>query len=146
MVCEAVILAAGLGTRMRSETPKALHLLAGISLLSWVERACRAAVGRPPVVVVGPEGASAAAVLPKDVRFVVQTERTGTGHAVRQAESELRGRGDLVLVVTADMPLVRSESLRRLIETQQSSAGSMTLMTVAGASPALILAIWARVW
>jgi bifunctional UDP-N-acetylglucosamine pyrophosphorylase/glucosamine-1-phosphate N-acetyltransferase len=130
MVCEAVILAAGLGTRMVSETPKALHRLAGVPLLAWVERACREAAARPPLVVIGPEGAAASELLPPDVRFVVQVERRGTGHAVLQAEAELRGRCDLVLVATADMPLIRAESLRKLIDTQQAHPGPVTLMTL----------------
>src|SRR3989304_285340 len=150
MVCQAVILAAGLGTRMVSETPKALHRLAGVPLLGWVEQACREAAGapplvvlgpegaarpggvggprrgpagRPPVVVLGPEGAAARGLLPPDVRFVVQVERRGTGHALQQAEAELRGRCDQVLVATADMPLIRAQSLRRLIDTQQAHRG-----------------------
>ena len=130
MVCEAVILAAGLGRRMISETPKALHRLAGVPLLGWVEQACREAAGRPALVVIGPEGAAARALLPPDVRFVLQSDRRGTGHGVQQAEAELRGRCDQVLVATADMPLIRAESLRRLIETQQTHAGPVTLMTL----------------
>jgi bifunctional UDP-N-acetylglucosamine pyrophosphorylase/glucosamine-1-phosphate N-acetyltransferase len=130
MVCDAVILAAGLGTRMVSATPKALHRLAGAPLLGWVERTCREAVGRPPLVVIGPEGDSARAVLPPDVRFVVQAERRGTGHALQLAAADLRGRGDLVLVATADMPLIRAESLRRLVETQQSHRGPLSLLTL----------------
>ena len=130
MVCQAVILAAGLGTRMVSETPKALHRLAGVPLLGWVEQACREAVGAPPLVVLGPEGAAARELLPPDVRFVVQVERRGTGHAVQQAEAELRGRCDQVLVATADMPLIRAQSLRRLIETQQTQRVPLSLMTL----------------
>jgi bifunctional UDP-N-acetylglucosamine pyrophosphorylase/glucosamine-1-phosphate N-acetyltransferase len=130
MVCEAVILAAGLGTRMVSRTPKALHRLGGLPLVGWVERACREATGRPPLVVIGPEGEQARTVLPSDVRFVVQADRRGTGHAVKQAQSELRGRSDLVLVATADMPLVRSETLARVIEQQRTSSGPLTLVTL----------------
>jgi bifunctional UDP-N-acetylglucosamine pyrophosphorylase/glucosamine-1-phosphate N-acetyltransferase len=132
MDCEAVILAAGLGTRMVSQTPKALHRLSGEPLLGWVEAACRGAVGRPPLVVIGPEGDAARSLLPPDVRYVVQAERLGTGHAVRQAEADLRGRSQLVLIATADMPLVRVESLRRLIERQQANDGPLTLLTVTG--------------
>src|SRR3989304_5000607 len=130
MVCQAVILAAGLGTRMVSETPKALHRLAGVPLLGWVEQACREAAGGPPLVVLGPEGAAARELLPPDVRFVVQVERRGTGHAVQQAEAELRGRCDQVLVATADIPRSRARSLRRLIETQQAQRVPLSLMTL----------------
>jgi bifunctional UDP-N-acetylglucosamine pyrophosphorylase/glucosamine-1-phosphate N-acetyltransferase len=130
MVCEAIVLAAGLGTRMVSETPKGLHRLAGVPLVGWVERACREAVGRPPIVVIGPEGSPARTLLPPDVRFVEQAERRGTGHAVQQAEPMLRGRADLVLVATADMPLVRAETLRRLVQAQEGHAGPVSLVTL----------------
>lgn len=131
MVCDPVILAAGLGTRMVSSTPKALHRLGGVPLVGWAEQACRLAAGRAPTIVVGPEAAeSMQAVLPADVRLVEQVERRGTGHALRQAEPLLRGAGDLVLVATADMPLVRAETLRQLIERQSDNPGPMTLAHV----------------
>ncbi len=131
MVCNPVILAAGLGTRMVSSTPKAMHRLGGVSLVGWVEQVCRQAAGRPPVVVIGPEAAPAArAQLPADVRLVEQVDRRGTGHALRQAEALLRGAGDLVLVATADMPLIRSETLQRLVERQSNNRGPMTLAVV----------------
>ena len=130
MVCEGVILAAGMGTRMVSQTPKAMHRLGGIPLLVWAVQACRQAVGRPPIVVLGPEGEAARGLVPEDVRFVVQADRRGTGHAVQQTEPLLRGHCDLVLVITADMPLVRAESLRRLIETQRSHDGPVTMLTL----------------
>lgn len=133
MVCDAVILAAGLGTRMVSTTPKGLHPLAGVPLVSWVEQACRQAIGRAPVVVIGPEGADARRLLPGDVRFVEQVDRRGTGHALIQAEPVLRGSAELVLVATADMPLIRPASLRRLVETQQANAGPLTMATLRSA-------------
>jgi len=132
MRCESLILAAGLGTRMVSRVPKAFHRLGGRPLVAWVEAACRAAVGTPPVIVLGPEVGSSSGHLPEDVRLVEQAERLGTGHAVRQAESLLRGKADLVLIVTADMPLVRAETLRRLVDTQRGNRGPMTMATVQG--------------
>jgi bifunctional UDP-N-acetylglucosamine pyrophosphorylase/glucosamine-1-phosphate N-acetyltransferase len=132
MVCEAIVLAAGLGTRMVSETPKALHRLAGRPLVGWVERAAREATGRPSIIVLGPEAAGARRLLPADARFVEQTERRGTGHAVMQAEGLLRGKADQVLVATADMPLVRPETLRRLVETQQGRPRPLSLVTLVG--------------
>jgi len=135
MVCDAVILAAGLGTRMVSTTPKALHRLGGIPLVVWAERACREATDRPPVVVIGPEGGQVRAALPGDVRFVEQQSRLGTGHALLQTEGLLHGSGDLVLIVTADMPLLRSETLRQLVGVQRESSGPMTLVTVIAPDP-----------
>lgn len=130
MNCESVILAAGLGTRMRSSQPKALHLLGGRPLLAWTIESCHEATDRTPYVVVGPEAEAVRQVVGKEAHFVEQTERLGTGHALRQATISLRGRSDLVLVISADMPLVRVETLRQLIRAQSEAAGVMTLLTV----------------
>lgn len=132
MDCESVILAAGLGTRMRSSLPKVLHPLGGQPLLAWSIRACREAVGRPPLVVVGPELEDVRRVMDDDVRWVEQAERLGTGHALLQTEPVLRDRADLVLVISADMPLVRAETLRRLVAAQDRSSGPITLLSVQG--------------
>ncbi len=135
MVCDAVILAAGLGRRMVSTTPKALHRLGGIPLVAWAERTCRQATNRPPVVVIGPEGVQVRSALPDDVRFVEQHSRLGTGHAVLQTETLLGGGGDLILIATADMPLLRAETLRRLVEIQQKNSGPLALTTLIAPDP-----------
>ena len=135
MHCESVILAAGQGTRMRSSLPKAFHRLAGRELLSWAEAAARAATGRPPVVVVGPEMESARQLLPGDVRFVIQTERRGTGHALLQAAQALQGTSDAVLVTTSDMPLLSPETLKRVMAAQASHDGPLALLSVTAADP-----------
>jgi bifunctional UDP-N-acetylglucosamine pyrophosphorylase/glucosamine-1-phosphate N-acetyltransferase len=115
---------------MRSSVPKALHRLAGRALLVWAEEACRLATGRAPVVVIGPEMEAARDLLPSDVRFVVQGDRLGTGHALRQAETVLRGNGEALLVTTADMPLLTAQTLRAVIERQREHNGPMTLLSV----------------
>lgn len=130
MVSDAVILAAGHGRRMHSTTPKALHRLGGIPLVAWAEKACRGATGRPPTIVIGPEGAEARETLPDDVVFVEQTERRGTGHAMMQAEPVLRGRSDRVLIVTADMPLLRAETLVRLVAAQEAARAPLAMLTL----------------
>lgn len=132
MECESVILAAGLGTRMRSKLPKVLHPLGGRPLLAWSIQACRESVGKPPHVVVAPGADEVRRSVDSDVRWVVQAEPLGTGHALRQAEAMLRGQADLVLVMSADMPLVRPETLRRLVAAQQTSSGPVTLLSVRG--------------
>lgn len=83
-----------------------------------------------PLVVIGPEGLAAIELVPPDVRFVEQHKRLCTAHAVQQAETELRGRCDLLLVATADMPLIRPASLRALIDRQRQQSGPVTLMTL----------------
>ena len=135
MVCDAIILAAGLGTRMVSNTPKALHHLGGVPLVAWVEQTCREVTDRPPVVVIGPEGDGVRRVLPQDIRFVEQQSRLGTGHAVKQAEAMLRDGAGLVLIATADMPLVRADTLRRLVEAQRANPGPLALVTSTAQDP-----------
>ena len=128
MKCEAVILAAGLGTRMKSALPKVLHPLGGKALIVWSYEACSAATGSVPYLVVGPE-ASAVRNAVDGAHFVVQEERLGTGHAVMQAAQTLRNRADLILVANADLPLLRAESLKRLIDVQRENDGPMSLLT-----------------
>ncbi len=130
---EAVILAAGLGTRMKSSQPKVLHPLGGQPLILWAVEACRAATGKDPVIVIGPEGDEIRTLLGDGCRFVEQTERLGTGHAVRQTEDLLKGNAEVVLVTNADMPLIRPESLERLVQAQEKHQGPLTMLI--GESP-----------
>jgi bifunctional UDP-N-acetylglucosamine pyrophosphorylase/glucosamine-1-phosphate N-acetyltransferase len=135
MNCEAVILAAGLGTRMNSNKPKVLHPLLGQPMLQWSVRACRAATNRIPYVVVGPEiQDELAELVDEEVETVLQSERLGTGHATMQAGERLRGKSDCVLVVNADNPLFRSETLRQLIKAQNENPGPLTILTAHASS------------
>ena len=77
-----IIMAGGLGTRMRSPLPKVLHELCGLPMLAWVARAAREAGADDVVVVAGPETAEPIAAALPDVRVVVQSPANGTGHAV----------------------------------------------------------------
>jgi bifunctional UDP-N-acetylglucosamine pyrophosphorylase/glucosamine-1-phosphate N-acetyltransferase len=126
--CEALILAAGLGTRMHSALPKLLHPLGERPLLRWSVEACQQATGRHPYLVVGPDSGQLRTAAGPEVRFVIQAERLGTGHAAAQAEGELRGKSELVLVTNADMPLISAETYRRLIQAQAAQQGPFTLL------------------
>ena len=115
----AVVLAAGKGTRMKSALPKVLHEAAGQPLLGWVLAAVRAAGCERIVVVVG-HGAEQvrAAFAGEDLTWLVQAEQRGTGHALLQAEPALDPKAAAaatLLVVSGDVPLVRAETLRRLL-------------------------------
>ncbi len=135
VLSESLVLAAGLGTRMKSDLPKTLHLLGGRPLVAWSIEACRDACECPPYVVVGPETEIYRQAVGDEVSLIVQEQRLGTGHAVLQAAEALRGKSDLVLVVHADMPLLRSETLRELIETQSKHEGVLSLLAMHGESP-----------
>ncbi len=130
MLCDSLVLAAGLGTRMKSDIPKTLHELGNRPLVVWSVDACREATGRPPFVVVGPEIDRYRKAIGGDVRIIVQDERLGTGHAAMQAEAQLKGISDLLLVVHADMPLLRAGTLCSLIETQQKHDGVLSLLAM----------------
>ena len=125
----AVLLAAGLGTRMKSVLPKALHPIAGKSMLHHLMDSCAEAFDRI-VVVAGPGmEALAAAAAPHPV--VVQGDRLGTAHAALQAAAHF-GEGD-VAILYADNPLIRPDTLRRLAEARQGA--SLALLAMRPADP-----------
>jgi bifunctional UDP-N-acetylglucosamine pyrophosphorylase/glucosamine-1-phosphate N-acetyltransferase len=115
--CLAIVLAAGEGTRMRSALPKVLHAIAGRSLLAHVLRAVAETKVTAAAVVVGPNQEAVAAeaerVLPGAQCFV-QRERRGTAHAVLAARPALERKGDDVLIVYGDTPLIRAAILSKL--------------------------------
>ncbi|HYE15317.1 MAG TPA: NTP transferase domain-containing protein, partial [Pyrinomonadaceae bacterium] len=137
---DVLILAAGLGTRMRSATAKVLHKLGGRPLIAHV---CRAAVAlqkeqRPVYVVVGHQaeeveravrdelGASGAA-------FITQVEQRGTGDAVLAAREALAGSNSTLLVLSGDVPFVRAETLGALVHQHRTHRGrgaACTLLSV----------------
>jgi bifunctional UDP-N-acetylglucosamine pyrophosphorylase / glucosamine-1-phosphate N-acetyltransferase len=115
--CLALVLAAGEGTRMRSARPKVIHAIAGRSLLAHVFETVRAAGCTRVAVVVGPTGELAALevrrMLP-EAEIFVQPERLGTAHAVLAAKAALARAADDVLVIFADTPLIRPQTLIRM--------------------------------
>ncbi|NQU30471.1 MAG: NTP transferase domain-containing protein, partial [Anaerolineae bacterium] len=104
MKTTSIILAAGQGTRMKSELPKVLHSVCGKPMLWHALQAAQSVTDETPVMIIGHGANQVRAVVGDAARFVVQAERLGTGHAVQQAESTLKGNTDLVLVSSADMP------------------------------------------
>ncbi|MDB5369934.1 MAG: UDP-N-acetylglucosamine pyrophosphorylase [Roseomonas sp.] len=132
MQAAAILLAAGLGTRMRSKLPKALHKLAGRPMLNHLIAACEGVFDRV-VVVVGPDmPALERAAAPHAT--VVQAERLGTGHAALQAAPLLDGFAGDVAVLYADNPLITTATLRRL-RAARAEAG-LALLAMRPADPA----------
>ncbi len=127
----AVVLAAGKGTRMKSELPKVLHELVGAPLVSYPIRAARTAGVERAVVVVGYGADAVRARLSTELsraelelEFALQAEQRGTGHAVLCALPALAEHEGLVFILSGDVPLLRSVTLRALAEAcAQSSAG-----------------------
>jgi len=129
MKCEAVLLAAGLGTRMKSRLPKVLHPLAGAPMVDWSIEACSQATKRKPYLVVGPASEEVQRQADGKCIFIEQAERLGTGHAVMQVRESLEGKTDLILVAHADMPLLRSDTFERIITCQTENSGPLTILT-----------------
>lgn len=135
MKVTAVLLAAGQGTRMKSDTPKVLHPICGKPMLWHVLEALKSATTEKPIVVVGHGAGAVANYLADSANCVMQEPQLGTGHAAMQAESMLKGKTDLVIVTYADMPLLRGETFQRLVETQRLNPGPLSLLTVIADDP-----------
>ncbi len=135
MKVTAVLLAAGQGTRMKSDLPKVLHPLCGRPMLWHVLDALKSATTEKPVVVVGHGAEAVQNYLGDSADYVLQEPQLGTGHAALQAEPLLKGQTDLVIVTYADMPLLRGETFQQLVETQRLNSGPLTLLTVIADDP-----------
>jgi bifunctional UDP-N-acetylglucosamine pyrophosphorylase/glucosamine-1-phosphate N-acetyltransferase len=123
----AVILAAGKGSRMRSQLPKVLHRVAGRPMLHWVLDAARSAGCDEIVVVVGHgAGEVRSAVQADDLRFALQREQLGTGHALAQAADQVAGTAT-VLVLSGDVPLVQPQTLQRLAAAAENGWGAVAV-------------------
>ena len=127
-----VILAAGQGKRMHSNLPKVLHPLAGKALVSHVIDTARSLSPRSLCIVYGHGGdAVRSALAAPDLSWALQEPQLGTGHAVRQALPCLDGQGT-TLVLYGDVPLIRAETLRRLVH---AAADGLAVLTVELADP-----------
>lgn len=135
MITNAIVLAAGQGTRMHSVVPKVLHPILGHPLAWYAVQAARQATGTDPLLVIGHQAEDVRRIMGHSVRYVHQEPQLGTGHAVMQARPFLEGKSDAVLVTYADMPLLRAETLALLIDAQRSAAGPISLLTVIGDDP-----------
>jgi bifunctional UDP-N-acetylglucosamine pyrophosphorylase/glucosamine-1-phosphate N-acetyltransferase len=135
MKITAVLLAAGQGTRMKSDLPKVLHSLCGKPMLWHVLEALKSVATEKPVVVVGHGAEAVKKYLGDSADCVLQEPQLGTGHAAMQAESLLTGKTDYVIVTYADMPLLRGETFKRLAETQRLNSGPFSLLTVTADDP-----------
>ena len=130
MKITAVLLAAGQGTRMKSDLPKMLHPICGQPIVFHALNAARSVSTELPVVVIGHGAEAVRAVIGDSANCVVQEKQLGTGHAVLQAEAALKGKTDFVLVTYGDMPLLRPETLQKLVAAQQANKGPLSMLTV----------------
>ncbi len=136
---EVIILAGGLGTRMKSATVKVLHRVAGRPLIDYVVDLAFELSDRPPVMVVGHQRELVQQHIGNRARYAVQEPQLGTGHAVLQAV-QLLGKKmgkTKVLILSGDVPLTRRETLQRLIEEHRRARNALTLLTMNLDNPAL---------
>jgi bifunctional UDP-N-acetylglucosamine pyrophosphorylase / glucosamine-1-phosphate N-acetyltransferase len=132
---DILVLAAGLGTRMRSGKAKVLHELGGQPLITHVCRTAASLKPRKIYVIVGHQADQVKAALEKALdqdllAFVTQERQLGTGDAVRSAGATLRGANANILILSGDVPLIKAETLRLFVERHRHSGGVATILSV----------------
>jgi len=133
----AVILAAGKGTRMKSNLVKVLHPAAGRPMIEWPVAAARAAGADPIVLVVGHQADAVKTQFATsgDIRIALQEEQLGTGHAVACSSPQLGGFQGTVLILCGDTPLLRAETLQGLIAFHREKGAALTVLTAEMTNP-----------
>jgi bifunctional UDP-N-acetylglucosamine pyrophosphorylase/glucosamine-1-phosphate N-acetyltransferase len=132
---DAVILAAGMGTRMKSSKPKVLHELLGKPMVEYIIEAVSDICQESPVVVIGSGADQVKEILGEQVRYVTQDPQLGTAHAVKCAREILKGNSDLIVVANSDFPLITKETYQALIKTHIRGTSPLTVCTVVADDP-----------
>jgi len=132
----AVILAAGQGTRMKSALPKVLHKVAGLPMVTYPIDAAKGAGCAPLVLVVG-FGSDMVrdSFAGSDIRFALQKEQLGTGHALLCAEEPLTDFVGTLLLLCGDVPLIRKETVQRLLDFHHEQKATVTVLTTEVSNP-----------
>jgi len=136
-----IILAAGKGTRMRSDLAKVLHRAGGRPLIESVIRACQPLRPAQILAVIGHQAEAVAGAVetldvPVSVETVVQHPQRGTGHAIQVARRAIRKSAKLAVVLPGDAPLLRSQTLARLVDTHRRCEAAVTILSAEVANPA----------
>lgn len=125
----SVILAAGMGTRMKSKMPKVLHKVCGKPLSKWVIDASKAAGADKVCAVVGHKAETVKEVFGDVCEFALQTEQKGTGHAVMQAIDVIKNSKGEVVILNGDTPLITAETINKAIEYHKNNGNQATVIT-----------------
>ncbi len=127
-------MAAGLGTRMKSNRAKVLHQLGGLPLITHVSRAARSLDPNSIVVVVGHQAEEVEKVVRDELgdlaAFALQPQQRGTGDAVEAARVLLENSDSVLMVLSGDVPMIRQETLRKLLEHHRTTASDCSILTV----------------
>lgn len=126
---KAVILAAGKGTRMKSDLPKVIHTINGKCLVDYVIEAARDTGAEEVCLVVGYKHEQVEKeIIHKDVTFVLQTQQLGTGHAVKCAKDFL-GEDGYTMILFGDTPLITSTTLKRMLKHHIANGNAVTVLS-----------------
>jgi UDP-N-acetylglucosamine diphosphorylase/glucosamine-1-phosphate N-acetyltransferase len=134
-----IILAAGKGTRMKSDLAKVLHPLCGKPLVAWALDTVAPLAPDRTIVVIGHQAEAVEAAVRErfaNIEFVLQSEMNGTGDAVRRAVPALEGFEGDVIVTCGDVPLLQTETLRRLIQTRRENKSAAAMLVAQLDNPA----------
>ena len=126
----AVILAAGIGTRMKSKYHKVVHKICGKAMINWSIDSCFKSGIKNIAVVVGPEKEDVIKEIKKDVMFCYQEKQLGTGHAVMAATEFIKQTGGNVIILYGDVPLLLPETIRSLVKFHEQNVYDATVITV----------------
>ncbi len=134
----AVVMAAGLGTRMRSSTPKVLHPICGRPMLAYVLDAAVAATGSRPLVVISPPVSQIAEVFAAEADFAIQAEPRGTADAIAAALTALPDDVHEIIVLSGDVPLVDPALMAELAAARRDNDAAVALISVDMDDPAML--------
>ncbi|RJP70786.1 MAG: bifunctional UDP-N-acetylglucosamine diphosphorylase/glucosamine-1-phosphate N-acetyltransferase GlmU [Candidatus Abyssobacteria bacterium SURF_17] len=129
------ILAAGQGTRMKSDTPKVLHKVCGRPMIDYIVRTARNLKPARTYLIVGFKEELVRQFFGKSVHYITQSQQLGTGHAVLQARDRLFGYDGDVLVLYGDVPLITEQTLLALLKKHRETAADATLVTARVSDP-----------
>lgn len=135
MEIAAIILAAGAGTRMKSEKPKVAHEVLGKPLVNWVVDAAEEAGVSTIVAVVGHKREQVIPLVEDKARIVVQEQQLGTAHAVLSCKEALAGFDGSVLVLSGDCPLITADTMRALADLRDREDAAVVVLTMRPDNP-----------
>lgn len=133
---QAIVLAAGKGTRMRSDLPKVLHKVLGQSMIDYVLENLSAVGVKRPTVVIGAGAELLKKALGKRAVTVLQKEQHGTGHAVAVTEKSFKGKSGHVIIWPGDMPLIETKTLRAFVRKHMSAKADVSVLSAKRNNPA----------
>lgn len=132
----AIVLAAGKGTRMKSDLPKVVHPILGKPMVRCVYDNLKKSGIDEIIPVIGYKSESVLKVLPEGCKYAIQSEQLGTGHAVMQVKDLLKGKKGLTIVLAGDQPLITDTSIKNLINYHTENGMGITMLTTETDDPA----------